>query len=186
MIIRIDDVSANTDRTELAKIIGNLQICRKVEKIIVGVNLFAKECVDGSVYPSPPFKDKPVDFFYQVDRILNPSAISSLGYVSIASHGLIHLDHSKADKNLQEMSILVSCKILKSKIFIPPFNRYNEDTLAICDKNDIKILIPEDGWKNIDYEAFDPCFDKHHKLWYFHPWRWNDELFKQHFISKIN
>jgi hypothetical protein len=88
------------------------------------------------------------------------------GIVNVASHGLIHLDHSRVGYDAQEMNILTSCNLLKTNMFIPPFNRYNEDTVKICEKNGIELLVG--GWKSLKFNEYDP----EHEKWYLHPWEW--------------
>lgn len=177
LTFRIDDVSANTNMASLAKMCEFL----KTEfdaNIILGVTLFAKRCDDGSVYPNPPFKDKPNSFFYFVDKLLSTQPeicqhCTQLGL--IASHGLLHVDHSKMSLETQELSILTSCNYLNTRIFIPPFNKWDENTKIICDRNDIRLITMHEGWKSLEYNDFNPD----HKFWYFHPWKYTFEDLKK-------
>ena len=187
MILRIDDVSSNTDLTELKKILNYIVIVDQIKEVIVGINLFSKSNIFSSVYPNPPFKNKPMEYFYDVDSILPLSVISSFGFVNIASHGLLHVDHSQIHRHAQEISIITSCNLLCTKKFIPPFNKYDYNTLSICNQYGIDVLKPEDGWKSMDKSAFvDNDFDINYKYWYMHPWRWTFGKFKAFIDSKIN
>lgn len=135
------------------------------------VSLLSQKNFEGSVYPGAPFKNRERDFFYTVDTF-------NAGFYwpgKTVSHGLIHADHSALQYDAQEMSIMTSCRYLGSDTFVPPFNRYNETTEAVCRVNKINLIRYEDGWRNLDHEDFDPS----HRLWYFHPWRHTPESFKE-------
>lgn len=172
IIFRIDDVSANTDMESLKRMI----FCIKESfnaRIILGVNLFSRYSPGGSVYPDVPFKNKSNSYFYDVNRFRCDFEFID-NDIELASHGLFHSDHSKLHRDAQEMSILSSCRFLNSSFFIPPFNRYNETTEDICISHGIKLLKMEDGWKSLEHNEFDLA----HTLWYFHPWRWTANSFK--------
>jgi hypothetical protein len=99
--------------------------------------------------------------FYQVDECSLPRIPES---ATPASHGLVHVDHRLLTKEAQEMSILVSCSLAKSSIFVPPFNKWNKDTEQICEEHGIKLVKFEEGWLYAEYNQFDPSHDK----WYLH------------------
>lgn len=167
LIFRNDDVNPNTNILKLTRmyddIINEFPDCR----IISGVTLFSRRGSKGSVYDLIPFKDMGLDWLYKVDSVF--SQVSRIPG-EIASHGLFHVDHSKLSKDAQEMSILPSCNFLKTKKFIPPFNRFNNDTREICFKNNIEILSgPE--WKSFEFQKF----EEDHRFWYFHSWRFTQE-----------
>lgn len=170
MIFRFDDISPNTDFDDLAQ---QLDILRENfnAKFIVGINILAKSNIVGSVYPNPPFKDRDKMFFYDVDRVINWGKIQSLNLddEELCSHGLFHIDHSKLSRDAQEISILASCNFIGAKKFIPPFNRFNDDTKDICLSNGIDFINSDYSveWKNLETEKFDPS----HQYWYYHPFR---------------
>lgn len=170
MIFRFDDISANTDFDDFSE---QLDILRERfdAKFIVGINILAKSNDGGSVYPNPPFKDREKDFFYGVDRMISLAKIQSLNLdeEEICSHGLFHIDHSKLSIDAQEISILGSCNLLGAKKFIPPFNRFNEETKEICRTHGIDFINSGDGieWKSLESELFNPS----HEYWYYHPFR---------------
>lgn len=167
MIFRNDDVCPNTNLVKLEELYNMIRKVYPEAKIISGVTLFGKSCKEETVYPNAPFKDRDVNWFYDVDRMMKVTQ-----YIpgEIASHGLFHIDHTKVSKDTQEMSIVTSCNYLQTKMFIPPFNRYNEDTIDVCRENDIEILCGGQ-WTSLDFNFFDPSFDK----WYFHSWKFTPE-----------
>lgn len=164
IIFRCDDVTANTDLVNLELIYNYLLKKFPHLEFWKCVTLFSKTNGLGSVYPSPPFKKRPKRFFYDVDAYRDDFDL--VGGKTV-SHGLIHADHSKLQYDAQEMSIVTSCNYLNTDIFVPPFNFYNEATESICKRYNITMTRESDGWKCLDYEAFDP----NHRHWYFHPWR---------------
>lgn len=162
---RNDDVSSNTDLDKLHAIYDVIRDVFPYADIVSGVTLFSKKGTKGSVYDEVPFKNKPTNWFYKADTFLNK--FNTFPQSRMASHGLYHVDHRTLSQQAQEMSILGSCNYLKSNIFIPPFNRYNDDTVNICLDNKIELWNLDQGWKSLEYEPFDMT----HKLWYFHSWR---------------
>lgn len=167
---RCDDVSPNTNMADLHQMYLFLKENFNCEFWSV-VSMFGRSSEDGSVYPGVPFKGQSRDFFYDVDRVN-----SRLFYPGeVVSHGLVHADHSTLQFDAQEMSIMTSCNYLKTKTFVPPFNRYNETTEAVCRMNNIKLVKFQEGWRCLDREDFDPL----HTLWYFHPWKFTFESFKE-------
>lgn len=172
IIFRDDDINYNTNFYKLYYLYQLISEVFPSSEIWACVTLFSRQNGRGSVYDEIPFKNKPVPWFYDVDRILERFHI--LHKVKICSHGLFHVDHSKLHKEAQEMSIISSCRFLKTSVFVPPFNRFNDDTISVCRENGIE-LIQKDGWRNFEYADFDPS----HPKWYFHSWRWETaELWK--------
>lgn len=172
MIFRNDDVNVNTDKTKLAEMYGVIHTLFPDADIWSCVTLFSQSNYRGSVYFDVPFKDKNVNWFYEnADSFMGEDVYPPL--YKIASHGLYHIDHSRVSRDTQEMSILGSCAYLNTKIFVPPFNRFNKDTEDICFDNNIK-MIPT-GWKSLEHDTFDST----HPLWYFHSWRWTKKELKE-------
>lgn len=170
------DINPNTDFVKMNECYAVIKELFPTAEIISGVNLLGRENEEGSVYPHAPFKNNPVYWFYGVDNFIQ---VEDLPKTTIASHGLIHVDHSKIDHDAQEMSILSSCSMLGTKIFIPPFNKFNEDTLQICEDNKIEIIISSYGWKSLEHNAF----DKNHEKWYFHSWRYNPTSLRETLLA---
>jgi hypothetical protein len=157
-------VSANTDIKKLSKIYGAIHTAFPNAEIWSCITLFAQNNFKGSVYHDTPFKGKDINWFYKnadsfISEYRHPMC-------KVASHGLYHIDHSKVSRETQEMSIIGSCAYLKTKIFVPPFNKFNQDTLDICFDNNIEIKM--EGWKSLEHNDF----DSKHKMWYFHSWRY--------------
>ena len=183
MIIRIDDASINTDMYDLRKQIDYWHKFVPSVKFIIGINLIAKSNNEFSVYPNPPFKKRDRPFFYDVDSIIDKSWFDDIAVSrdEIASHGLIHVDHSLLSYDAQEMSIVSSCNILGSKKFIPPFNQYNAYTESVCKKYGIELIGNTDTirWKSLETHDFDPNYE----YWYYHPWRVNAHSLKRRFFQ---
>ena len=172
IVFRNDDVSASTNVERMS---DGYEVIREFfpeAEIWSAVSLFCKENKIGSVYPGVPFKDKPQKWFYGVD-----------GFVTmkhdvkhrVVSHGLLHIDHSKASYDVQEMSIITSCNYLKTNIFVPPFNRFNLDTEIICKDNNIFLVGKEENWINLESNIFNP----NHKYHYYHSWRLDADKLKE-------
>jgi hypothetical protein len=135
--------------------------------------LFSKYNNVGAVYREVPFKSKPVNWFYDVDKFLLEYEYMTKDHV--ASHGLFHVDHAKIGKDAQEMSILGSCSFLKTNLFCAPFNSFNQDTRDICEKNEIRLINDVYPWRSLEHQPFDP----NHKYWYFHSWRVHPDTLKR-------
>jgi hypothetical protein len=103
--------------------------------------------------------------FFKVKQCWLPKRDQLPKNVKLASHGLIHIDHRLLNYETQELSIIVSCSLLATYLYVPPFNKWDEDTIDICDENCIELIKFEDGWKCLEYEPFTEKHDK----WYLHP-----------------
>ena len=99
--------------------------------------------------------------FYMVDKCSIPIFPN---WITRAGHGLIHVDHRLLTKEVQELSILTSCSLSKSSIFVPPFNKWNLDTEDICKEHNIKLVKFEEGWLCCEYNDY----NSKHNLWYIH------------------
>lgn len=173
MIFRNDDINPSTKWHETNKIYKFIKETFPEVQIWSCVTLLGRDNEKGSVYPETPFKYNPTEWFYKVNSFTEKIQ-DNFGVIT-ASHGLLHFDHSVCSYEQQEMSIVTSCNYLNTKIFVPPFNRYNDDTIAICLKNNITLIKPEEGWCNLKYVMFEPSV----KLWYFHSWEYTLESFKE-------
>lgn len=100
--------------------------------------------------------------------------------VEKASHGLIHQDHRLLDYSAQEMSILISCSLIGTKIFVPPFNKWNEQTDNICKRHEIELIKFEAGWLCCEYNEFNPD----QNLWYLHAREFTLETFTKWISGK--
>ncbi len=170
MIFRNDDVNANTNIKKLSQIYGTIHNIFPNAEIWSCITLFSGMNFKGSVYGDLPLKTKDTNWFYKNANVFMSEYRHPL--YKIASHGLYHIDHSNVSRETQEMSILGSCSYLKTDTFVPPFNKFNQDTLDICSENEIKIKTDE--WKSLEHNDFNP----NHKFWYFHSWKFTANQLK--------
>jgi hypothetical protein len=94
-----------------------------------------------------------------------------------AGHGLIHVDHRLLSKEAQELSIIASCSLVGASHFIPPFNKWNDDTDKVCQENNIELVKFEAGWQSMEHNRY----QDHHPLWYLHAREWTLQSFKEWF-----
>lgn len=179
MIIRNDDVSANS--SGLKFFYDTLTRLFPESTIYSCTTVFSKNGgkFKQSVYPDLPLKEQELDYFFDVDGVKSDYWCVELEYpnLKLASHGLWHFDHTKVDSQLKKASIISSCRLLKTDIFVPPFNRWDEEMDLICLSNNIQMIKSnEAGWKSFEHNKFDPS----HELWYFHSWMWTLEKFKEY------
>lgn len=177
MIFRNDDVTLSTSPSEMGKIYGVIHSFFPTAEIWSAITVFSQRNSKGSVYKEVPFKNKGTNWFYKNITSVTPNIQNSI--YKIASHGLFHINHSIVSRETQEMSILGSTSYLKSNKFVPPFNKYNEDTVDICNKNGIEFI--KDGWLSMEHNKFDP----NHNLWYFHSWRFTAKSIKEYLGEHI-
>lgn len=161
MIFRIDDVSVNTDLVKLKKIVSTV---RKV--VPDAAFLFAISPMVHDVS-----EERAGDFERAFPRVLSAISdhrvmfkVSRLGVPdlagittsnwSVASHGLVHVDHRLMGREAQELSIVTSCALVGTFSFVPPFNKYNKDTISVCDEHNISLVRFEDGWEHVLYNDF--------------------------------
>ena len=103
--------------------------------------------------------------FYRADRVGLPDSCHRINGVKICSHGLVHVDHRLLGYEAQEMSILTSCSLLDTRTFVPPFNKWNRSTEAICREHRLHLVKFEEGWKSMEHNKLS---DGGHS-WYLHP-----------------
>ena len=97
--------------------------------------------------------------------------------ITKAAHGLLHIDHRLLDYGAQEMSIVTSCSLTGADIFVPPFSKWNKDTIDVCQKHNISLIRFEEGWRCGEHELY---YDTLRKL-YFHSREWTLDNFKNYF-----
>lgn len=175
---RNDDVSANS--------IGLNQFYDVIDTkfpdstIYSCTTVFSKSSNDykQSVYPALPLKNQEFNYFLDVDRCEYMGNIKfEFPNVQVVSHGLWHFDHTQVESQLMKASIVSSCKLLHTDIFVPPFNRWNAEMELVCAANNITMIkSDQEGWKSFEHNKFDP----EHKLWYFHSWRWTPQTLKEY------
>lgn len=160
---RFDDVCLNADSihtNNIARLLRNKfpDCC-----IIYAVSPLVVESTCQRVYPKIWNALSDYRQFYKVTDAAVP-VFFGIDNITVASHGLIHVDHRLLAHAAQEMSILVSCSLVRSKIFVPPFNKWNKHTEDICNENGIDLIKFEDGWRCMEYEPYNTDT----KLWYLH------------------
>lgn len=175
-VFRFDDVSGNSNEKNHFAIAEYLRKRFPDCKIVWGISTLTHKNCGERVYPKIFNAYSNYRKFYAVEQVSVIEFNNDLGII-FASHGLIHVDHRLLALEAQEMSILVSCSLTKSKIFIPPFNKWNHFTDQICRNNNIELVKFEDGWRCLEYEQYDPV----HKLWYLHAREWTLEKIKKWF-----
>lgn len=176
MIFRFDDVCINSDMELHNKMTDYLLEKFPGCEVIWAVSpLVSSLCEDNQrVFPKiwNAYSD------YRIHYNLNSGGTPHIhGRTTVATHGLVHVDHRLLTKEAQEMSILVSSSLTGGKTFVPPFNKWNKDTEQICYDNGIRLIKFEDGWESMEYNKF----GKYCTRWYLHAREWTFESFKAWF-----
>lgn len=173
---RFDDVCINANSMLIRNITNHLIELFPDCKIIYGVSPLVHNNCKERVYPKIFNAYSDYRKFFEVDRAGVPN-IPVPENVVFAGHGIVHVDHRLLNKQAQEMSILISCSLVKAKVFIPPFNKWNEDTAAVCKENGIELVKFEAGWKSMEFNEYNPD----QELWYLHAREWTLEEIKNWF-----
>lgn len=156
-IFRIDDVSANTDTDALFAMMKVVRDRLPSFAIMLAVSPLVHDMSDEPAVDQqrafPRILSAQSDHrnFFNVKKAL---ATPIVDRVMMASHGLVHVDHRLLGREAQEMSILTSCSLVGARVFVPPFNKYNQDTIDLCDKHEIDLVKFEEGWKHVGYNSF--------------------------------
>lgn len=180
MIIRNDDVNANSNFREMDAMYGLLRsVISPTPEIWSCVNMFSKQNEKGAVHPGIPLKEQPLPYFFEVDQRINLNDIAQFDSGIIVSHGLWHFDHTDASMDLQEASIVTSCQLLFTNVFVPPFNKWDARMEHICIERGIRLVKPSEGWKSFEHNKFDVT----HPLWYFHSWKWTPDKLREYLCA---
>lgn len=188
IVFRIDDISINTAEVRLRSQISMLLNKYEDSTILLGVSPLVFDMSEGNqlveerIFPKILNAYSDHRLFYQVQKLGIPDYVDDLvrdSRVKKASHGLLHVDHRLMDKGAQEVSILTSCSLAGSNVFIPPFNKWNKDTEAICFEAGIELIKFEDGWRHLGYNKISSALtDKY----YYHTHDFTDEGFAKAII----
>ncbi len=180
-IFRFDDVCINADMSLindmtdfLFEIIPDCEVIWGVSPLVHNMSNENCEIKKQRVFPKILNAYSDYREFYKVDNLGLPQIKTK---AILASHGLIHVDHRLLSKKAQEMSILISASLVKSNIFIPPFNKWNKSTEKICIENNIELIKFEDNWLCMEYNKY----DKNHSKWYLHAREFDINSFKKWF-----
>lgn len=166
LTFRMDDVSCNSVMSEVNDIAFYLKTRFPECRIIYGISplVFSISGHNQRVFPKILTAQSDHKEFFKADKMGIPGDIPD--YVEKASHGLFHVDMRLLRYECQEMSILASCSLVGTSLFVPPFNKWNGLTEDICRIHKIGLIKFEEGWRSLEHEPYDP----EHKLWYFHHW----------------
>ena len=174
IIFRFDDVCINSDMELHNKMTDYLFEKFPDCKVMWAISPLVHDECGQRVYPKIFNAFSDIHAFFRPDSCGIPELHPK---VKVASHGLIHIDHRLLTKEQQEMSILISCSLLKAKVFVPPFNKYNQHTQDICYENNIELIRFETGWNCMEYNI---CGGKNI---YLHAREFTFESFKKWFES---
>lgn len=175
---RFDDICVNSDMQQANAIARELKsrfpYCRVIYCISPLVhNLENENEVDRQrCFPKIFNAYSDIRNFFAVDKAGIPTDIPE--FVELASHCLFHVDHRLLTESQQEMSLIASCSLAKSKIVVPPFNKWTSHMEKICEELNLELIKFEDGWASMEHEKF----NNEHTLWYLHHREWDKELVK--------
>lgn len=182
-VFRIDDVSLNTNPERLVRIVEMLQqrapsatVMLAVSPAVANIPPSPKALDAERLFPSIWHTESDHRVFFNMDRIGVPEIVTRLRRIPgirVAGHGLVHVDHRLLKRSAQELSIVMCCHLLQSSVFVPPFNKWNAKTEAICAEFGIQLVRYEEGWRHLAFHKFDPK----HPLYYVHTHDLTDEQF---------
>jgi len=190
-IFRFDDICANTDIENLVDLVYCIQEHTSSFGILFGISplsfwpttLGDDKVSTQRVFPKVLNAFSDPSLYYAVDQYwfekLPIGFLENMTFLIYAAHGLVHVDHRLLSYDAQEMSIVTSCSLIHTKHFIPPFNKWNQDTIDICDKHKYRLYKFEDGWRGVEYNTY----DVNTPLWYLHPGNFTPEKLAKWFAS---
>lgn len=180
-IFRFDDVCINADMQLINDMTDflfskfpNCQVLWGISPLVSNMSYEKSNISKQRIFPKIYNAYSDYKKFYNVDLAGIPKFHNK---ATMASHGLIHVDHRLLDRSAQEMSILVSSNLVNAKIFIPPFNKWNKYTEEICNENGIELIKFEDGWLCMEYNDYVESQER----WYLHAREFTFENFKKWF-----
>lgn len=166
-IFRFDDICVNTNMDNansiadfIRKTFKNCELIFCISPLVHDLSMETGESKE-RIFPKILKAMSDHRCFYKVDTCGIPDIPP---YVTRGSHGLVHVDHRLLNRSAQEMSILTSCSLAKTDIFVPPFNKWNKYTEEICEANNITLFKFEDGWLSMEHNPY----DHNHYKWYLH------------------
>ena len=169
LTFRIDDVSVNTNPEKLKAMLRRILAHYPGSLIVLGVSPMVQDMSGASgraserIFPAIFNAHSDHRLFFKVRKCGIPAVVADVvaefslpgtngSRVQLAGHGLIHVDHRLLGQETQELSILTSCALLSTDLFIPPFNKWNQDTDAVCKRHGIHLVKFEDGWRHLGHE----------------------------------
>lgn len=136
---RFDDLSVNTDGDKFLAMVKWLREVHPGCQIMGAVSPCVFDTGNERVFPALLNRESDHSLFYHTDRCGVPDDLMS-ACDEVAAHGMAHVDHRLLDLSAQEMSIAMSCALVKTKVFVPPFHKFNSDTEQTCSKHRIKLV----------------------------------------------
>jgi len=189
-MLRIDDISINLDLERLTKFLELVRLKYPKVSILLAVSPMVfdmdrwepnKDSTKERVFPAILNAMSDHRAYFKVEKIGIPAWLNDVTEkyeCTLATHGLIHVDHRLLSKDLQELSVISSASLIGAKIFVPPFNKFNNDTLAICETNKIELVRWEDGWIHLGYHPFSDNGEKYYVHLHDYPGEMLFSLFK--------
>jgi hypothetical protein len=172
MLFRNDDVNPNSNFKHIKEIYSIIKNKFPDAQIYSCITILGEKNSLGRVYPQFNLQNHlHLRKFINVDLIFDLKQLSYLQ--NIASHGLFHFSHARVAYETQKFSIVSSCNLLKTKVFVPPYMEINEETEQICKLAEIELWKDSDNWSNLDTEKIDFI----HTKYYFHSWKFTPESF---------
>ena len=169
---RFDDVCGNTDAVKLTEAVTVIRAYVPEVTILFAWSpvIFERHQLPEDqwerVHPRILTAQSDITAYYRgMDACSPPYLLRKLGVVW-AGHGLAHVDHRLLARDAQEMSIVMSCAIARATTFVPPYNKWNTDTIGICKHHGITLVRFEDGWRHVGHNPFHP----RQSLYYLHPY----------------
>ena len=165
-MLRIDDISVNLDYERLTSFLQLVRSKYPQVSILLAVSPMVfdmskweptSESTKERVFPAILNAMSDHRVYFKVEKIGIPSWLHDVVdkyQCTLATHGLIHVDHRLLSRDLQELSVISSASLVNAKIFVPPFNKYNDETVEICHRNEIELIRWEDGWTHLGYHPF--------------------------------
>lgn len=191
-LFRIDDVSINTDAKKLEQMILFLQdmldgcrIILAVSPAVADMRACEEPLTKERVFPSILHVENDFRVFYKMTRVGVPDYLASFRRdfsIELASHGMVHVDHRLLKKSAQELSIVMSCSLVGTNCFVPPFHKWDKRTDTICEANGITLLKTDRNWSHLAYNDFNPRYENH----YFHTHDFTFEKFSARFSQQAD
>lgn len=164
MLVRIDDISDNCDFDKLQSMVDAVLDIIGARIMLCLSPFCSSNATDGWVFPRRLMAVSEVSEFFKMDTMSQRALdfcreqIVNSSRISIAGHGIIHVDHRLLCKQAQEISVCISSSIVGSLTFVPPFNKWNSDTEEVCRKHGIRLVKFEDGWRHVLYNKKNDTF----------------------------
>ncbi len=172
---RFDDICINTDEERLKDLILVISGFNPGARILLAVSpiVFSREQLPPDqqqrVHPRQLTAMSSLDPYFRGEGCGVPALRKTLAtnpQIDWAGHGIAHVDHRLLSRQTQELSIVMSCALVRARIFVPPYNKHNADTREICRDNGIELVEFEHGWKHISHNEY----DARHERYYLHPY----------------